>query len=89
MTAEELEKEIKNNTTYITPYEQKRFDDVLDAIDGLKDAMQEWADGKTELTEIDSGNLAKLAYFALYGIWLELDGLMADWKYRMEKEKAK
>lgn len=89
MTKEELEEEIKHNTTYITPDEQKRFDDVLDAIDGLKDAMQKWADGKTEVTEIDSDNLAKLAYFALYGIWLELDGLMSDWKYRMEKKEAK
>ena len=86
MTEEELKKEIKHNTTYITPDEQKRFDDVLDAIDGLKDAMHKWADGKMGVTEIDSGNLAKLAYFALYGIWLELDGLMAVWKYRMEKE---
>lgn len=87
MTQEELEEEIKHNTTYITPDEQNRFDDVLDAIDGLKDAMQKWADGKTELTEIGSDNLAKLAYFALYGIWLELDGLMADWKCRMKKEQ--
>jgi hypothetical protein len=86
MTQEELEEKIKHNTTYITPDEQKRFDDVLDAIDGLKDAMQKWADGKMGVTEIDSDNLAKLAYFALYGIWFELDGLMADWKYRMEKE---
>lgn len=89
MTKEELEEEIKKHTTYICPDEQKRFNDVLDAIDGLKDAMQKWADGKMEITEIDSDNLAKLAYFALYGIWLELDGLMADWKCRMEKEKAK
>ena len=89
MTREELEEKIKNNTTYITPDEQKRFDDVLDAIDGLKDAMQKWADGKMEITEIDSDNLAKLAYFALYGIWLELDGLMSDWKYRMKQEEEK
>lgn len=89
MTREELEEEIKHNTTYITPDEQKRFDDVLDAIDGLKDAMQKWADGKTELTERDSDNLAKLAYFALYGVWLELDGLMADWKCRMKQEEEK
>lgn len=87
MTKEELEEEIKHNTTYIGLDEQKRFDDVLNAIDGLKDAMQKWANGKTEITEIDSDNLAKLAYFALYGIWLELDGLMADWKYRMKKEQ--
>lgn len=85
MTEEELEKEIKHNTTYITPDEQERFDDVLDAIDGLKDAMQKWADGKMVVTEIGSNNLAKLAYFALYGIWLELDGLLADWKYRMKQ----
>jgi hypothetical protein len=42
-----------------------------------------------EITEIDSDNLAKLAYFALYGIWLELDGLMSDWKYRMKQEEEK
>ena len=89
MTKEELEEEIKHNTTYICPDEQKRFDDVLDAIDGLKDAMQKWADDKMEVTIIDSNNLAKLAYFALYGIWLELDGLMADWKCRMDKKEAK
>ena len=89
MDEEELEEEIKHNTTYICSNEQKRFDDVLDAIDGLKDTMQKWSDGKMEVTEIDSDNLAKLAYFALYGIWLELDGLMADWKYRMEKKEAK
>lgn len=85
MTEEELEEEIKHNTTYISPDEQDRFNDALDAIDGLKDAIQKWADGKTGVTEIDSDNLAKLAYFALYGIWLELDGLMADWKYRMKQ----
>lgn len=89
MTREELEEEIKHNTTYITPDEQKRFDDVLDAIDGLKDAMEKWADGKMGVAEIDSDNLAKLAYFAIYGIWLELDGLMGDWKCRMEKKEAK
>lgn len=87
MTKEELEEEIKHNTTYIVPDEQKRFDDVLDAIDGLKDAIQNWADGKMEVTEIDSDNLAKLAYFALNGIWLELDGLMGDWKCRMKQEE--
>lgn len=72
MTQEELDKMNRENATVITPDEQELYDDVLDALDEIMDMVK--ADGK------------KMIYHALYSVWLDLDGLMADWKCRMNKE---
>ena len=71
MTQEELDRINKENATVITPDEQKRYGDVMDALDEIMDMVA--ADGK------------KMIYHALYSVWLELDGLMADWKYKMKR----
>ena len=71
MTQEELDRINKENATIITPDEQERYGDAMDVLDEIMDMVK--ADGK------------KMIYHALYSVWLELDGLMADWKCRMDR----
>jgi hypothetical protein len=78
MTAEELEKRIKDNTTYITPDEVERYESFMSALDGIADML--------ENDEINCKRL-NLAICAIEGISLNLNCMMGDWQCRMPKEK--
>lgn len=78
MTSEELEKVIKDNTTYITPDEVERYESFLSALDGIADML--------ENDEINCKRL-NLAIHAIEGISLNLSCIMGDWQCRMPKEE--
>lgn len=80
MTTEELDRQIKENTTYITPDEVERYESFLSALDGLADMLKN--------DRLDQRRIS-LAIHALEGISLDLNCIMDDWKCRMPKEDRK